>query len=94
MAIRFQLYRAYADDPRASSSPRTRKSVKASSDSLAFSYAIYERCDLAIVRRELYEYFLRASFPAKFAERANLDTRITLFLLIDGKNKESIKLNK
>jgi len=38
MAIRFQLYRAYADDPRASSShPYTRESVKAPSDSLTSS---------------------------------------------------------
>lgn len=93
MAIRFQLYRAYADDPRASSSPRTRKSVKASSDSLAFYYAIYERCDLAIVRRE---HFLRVSISAKVAERANLDTHITLLLLMNEKNenKKSVKLNK
>lgn len=39
MAIRFQLYQAYVDDPLASSShPHIRESVKALSDSLALVF--------------------------------------------------------
>lgn len=51
MAIRFQLYRAYADNPRVSSAhPRARESVKAPSDSLAFRHAFRNLLEDAISR--------------------------------------------